>query len=223
MKIYYVGNLYENKIFNHPIFEQKLERKDYTPSNLSYINLKLCREDYNYLKSKLTDYRSTNKPIDNKRLIEILNKIDPFYSSQSALSRIYYEIIESEDGTKYGKEILSGLLFPLELNPRIKYYYGYGEEWNLVMEKTYTDENIARFRYILSINGVASINDIEKYKAQSEKNKLDLIKNITYYYKENVFNKQIIEKQIEPLKEQNILTKLMEDIEYLLQLLKQYN
>lgn len=221
MKIYYRGNLIENKDTDYSKFTKKYERDAFYISEQTPNGLKLSGSEFDYLKRELDNYRVTYEPIDNEHLIKILNKANAFYSEQCAFSSVIFEIIESEDGKKYGKELLTGLMFPLPVNPQIKYYYGFNEKYDLFLEKTYTDDNVARFRYILTPLSVASINEVENYK--SKKDKTNFIRSITYYYKENVFKKQIIEKEIEPLKEQNILTKLMEEIEYLLQLLKQYN
>lgn len=221
MKIYYRGNLIENNDTDYSKFTKKYERDAFYISQQTPNGLKLSGSEFDYLKKELDNYRVTYEPINNEHLIKILNKAKAFYSEQCAFSSVIFEIIESEDGKKYGKELLTGLMFPLPVKPQIKYYYGFNEKYDLFLEKTYTDDNVARFRYILTPLSVASINEVENYK--SKKDKTNFIRSITYYYKENVFKKQIIEKEIEPLKEQNILTKLMEEIEYLLQLLKQYN
>lgn len=224
MKVYYVGSLYDNSSTDYSKFVANSSIGTFDTKGLNRTNLKIDYEDFDYLISNLRNFRVVFEGIDDKRLIRILNKSNlNLYRCSSSFSSIIFEIIESEDGTKYGKEILTGLLFPLELNPQTKYFYGRNGAWNLEMEKTYIDNNIARFRYILSINEVASLNKIEQYKSKSKSDLNDFIKNLATKHNENVFKKQIIEKEIEPLKEQNALTKLMEEIEYLLQLLKQYN
>ena len=224
MKVYYVGSLYDNSSTDYSKFVANSSIGILDTKNLNRTNLKIDYEDFDYLISNLRHYRTVFEGIDDKRLIRILNNSNlNLYKGNSSFSSVIFEIIESEDGTKYGKEILTGLIFPLELNPQTKYFYGRNGAWNLEMEKTYIDDNIARFRYILSINEVASLNKINQYKSKSKSDLNDFIRNLTNKYNENVFKKQIIEKEVEPLKEQNILTKLMEEIEYLLQLLKQYN
>lgn len=224
MKIYYVGCLYENSSTDYSKFVVNSNIGTFDTKNLNRIYLKIDYEDFDYLISNLRHHRTIFEGIDDKRLIRILNKSNlNLFRGYASFSSLIFEIIESQDGTKYGKELLTGLFFPLELNPQTKYFYGRNGAINLEMEKTYIDDNIARFRYILSINEVASLNKINQYKSKSKSDLNDFIKNLTNKYNENVFKKQIIEKEIEPLKEQNILTKLMEEIEYLLQLLKKYN
>lgn len=224
MKIYYVGNLYENNSTDYSKFVSNSSNESFDTRDLKRINLKIDYEDFDYLISNLRHHRTVFEGISDKRLIRILNNSDlSLFRGYSSFSSVIFEIIESEDGTKYGKEIITGLLFPLELNPKTKYFYGRNGAWKLEMERTYTDDNLARFRYILSINEVASLNEIERYKSKSTRDLNDFIRNLTTKHNEIVFKKKIIEKETEPLKEQNILTKLMEEIEYLLQLLKQHN
>ena len=224
MKVYYVGNLYENNSTDYSKFVSNSSNESFDTRDLKRINLKIDCEDFDYLISNLRHHRTVFEGINDKRLIRILNDSDlSLFRGYSSFSAVIFEIIESEDGTKYGKEIITRLLFPLELNPKTKYFYGRNGAWKLEMERTYTDDNLARFRYILSINEVASLNKINQYKTKSKSDLNDFIKNLTTKYNENVFKKKIIEKETEPLKEQNILTKLMEEIEYLLQLLKQHN
>ena len=211
MKIYYVGYLYPNCSSDKSKYVAKFEKDYYYCSDLNYFNLEIEARECNYLKENLIDYSGVMSGIDDKKIIEILNKA---YKGLSRLldykERIIYEIIIDEDGNKYGKELFTELLFPLEINPKIEYFYNRNNRWTLSLQQTYTDDNLARFQYILSIDEVASLNTINNFKdIQKNKKNFDVyISKIKELYNENVFKKQIVEKEVEPLIEQNILTKL---------------
>lgn len=226
MKIYYVGCLYPNSSNDKSKYVAKFEKDYYYTSNLNSFSLGIETIECNYLKQNLLDYSGVMAGITNEKLIKILNKAYKGLSrTRNFEERIVYEIIVAENGNKYGKELFTGLLFPLEINPKIEYFYNTNNLWTLSLQQTYTDDNLARFEYILSIDEVASLNTVNKFKdIQKNKKNFDMyVSKIKELYNENVFKKQIIEKEVEPLIEQNILTKLMEEIEYLLELLKQYN
>ena len=226
MKIYYVGSLFPNGSSDKSKYVAKFEKDYYYISDLNHFSLRIEANECNYLKENLRNYSGVMAGITNEKLIKILNKAYKGLSRTAKLEeRIIYEIIVDEEGNKYGKELFTGLLFPLAINPKIEYFYNTNNMWTLSLKQTYTDDNMARFEYILSIDEVASLNTVNKFKdiQKNKKNFEVYISTIKELYNENVFKKQIIEKETEPLKEQNILTKLMEEIEYLLQLLKQYN
>ena len=226
MKVYYLGSLFANSSSDKSKYVAKFEKDYYYITNLNHFNLEIEATECEYLKDHLSIYSGVMAGITDEKLIKILNKsYKGLNRTRNREERIIYEIIVDKDGYKYGKELFTGLLFPLEINPKIEYFYNRNNMWTLSLNQTYTNDNMARFEYILSIDGVASLNTINKYRdIQKNKKNFDVyISTIKKLYNENVFRKPIIEKEVEPLKEQNILTKLMEEIEYLLGLLKQYN
>jgi len=77
---------------------------------------------------------------------------------------------------------------------------------------------MAKTKYAVVFNQVASKNMIDEYKR-----KILLRGKIKKLYKKNVFQKEIVKKKEKVLEVQNEHTKLMEDIELLLQLLKKQN
>ena len=120
---------------------------------------------------------------------------------------IIYEIVESIDGNYYGKELLTGLLFPIREKAIVEYFYNYDNDHSIEKRFTYKDDNIDRFKYILHEDDVASINKVEEYLNKRDETKY--IANIKALHNENVFNKEIILKENEPLETQNELTILM--------------
>lgn len=153
--------------------------------------------------------------ITDETILEYLNDTE-FYITNN-FSKIIYEQIEDENGNLYAKELLTGLLFPYtsDDNSTINYSND-GKEIKRIW--TRLDDNMAKTKYTVVQNQVASKNMINEYKR-----KILLRGKIVKLYNENVFKKQIIEKKEKILEQQSEYTKLMEDIELLLQILKKQN
>lgn len=225
MKVYYCGKLIPSQAVTDT-FKTTLVKSSVYKSDLNRNTLRLNVEDFNYLRDKLHLWLHVYSGITDDKLIRILDSIPNFLSTNFYHTTvIVYEIVEDVDGNKYGKELITGLLFPLYINPNSKYFYGRGDNCNLELERTFTNTNIARFKYILKEDEVASINIVNEYlELQGNKGELNKFKkNITQLYNENVFKNEIILKDEEPLEKENEITKIMEDIEFILNLLKQYN
>ena len=205
MKIYEVGFITEND--SNDLSKIKLITTlpiDKTPfnENNEYTGLPTLR-------------RSSFKEITDETILKYLNDIS-FYITNNH-STIIYEKFEDENGNSYAKEILTGLLFPLTLDDNSTTNYTQNDD---IINKvwTRTDDNMAKIKYTVVFNQIASKNMIDEYQR-----KILLRKKIKKLYNENVFQKEIVKKKEKVLETQNEHTKLMEDIELLLELLKKQN
>lgn len=153
--------------------------------------------------------------ITDKTILKYLDDT-PFYISGN-YSTIIYEIFEDINGNLYAKELLTGLLFPFTSDDNSTTNYSLND--NMIEKNwSHTDDNMAKTKYTVIFNQVASKNMINEYKR-----KIVLRGKIVKLYDENVFQKEIFEKRKKILETQNEHTKLMEDIELLLELLKKQN
>ena len=229
MKIYYVGDLYSVKLKNETI------DTDITIEYRKYFDF----ERINSFQSKLTDkefakfktiqkWKNIRDGITDTELQQIIDKVFTDFSKENCVfeEQIVFELIEDKNGNFYGKEILTGLLFPLIKNPVFsKYTYNVNYNSSYVRKTSiYLDGNLVRTGSILDMNSIATVNYIEKYNTKNNgDNKTKFFNNLKKLYNENVFKNEIIEKIKEPTLEQSELTKLLEQIEYLLCLLKQHS
>ena len=222
MKLYYVGNIVcakEIKPFEINIMYSKLF--DHRSENNS--NFRFSNKIFNYICNYLPYYKNDYEGITNNELIEYLKLIPDFdlYYQHLQKEKIVVEIIEDESGMFYGKELLTGLLFPLNNKPADTIFYYAVGQYESKIEKidTYKDKNLERFACILILNEAANANYINSYISKNKDNK-SFISSITKYCNDNVFNKEIVEKEKEPDLRQNEITKIMGTIEYLLNLIK---
>ena len=221
MKVYYNGTIYKS---NYSKIDElfKLEyqfncsHKNKTITNRFNLN----DEEFKYFKSNIIKYDGHKKGIQDVKIDEMLDTVEfslRYYTTQN----IIYEIVEDKDGNKYAKEIITGLIFPLgKYYDRTYFYSIFSEE--IIKEVTYTNNNLARFRAIVKQEGVASINEIDTYVSNQGASSYgkNFKSNLKSLFNENVFNKEIILKEKEELESQDDTTILMEDIEYILNLLK---
>jgi len=224
MKIYYNGTIYKS---NYSKIDElfKLEYQiNCSHKNKIIINtFNLNDEEFKYFKSNISKYNLDKKGIQDEKISKMLDKVE-FYLSYYTTQGIIYEIVEDKEGNKYAKEILTGLLFPLGKYYDRNYFYSIVND-EITKEVTYTNYNLARFRTIVKQDGVASINEIDTYindKGTTTYGK-NFKSNLKSLYNENVFNKEIILKETEELEKQDDATILMEDIEYIINLLKVKN
>ena len=204
MKIYHVGFIVENDsndlskikvITTLPISE--------TPFKPSY--------ECNGLPTLWPGYGN----ITDKTILKYLDDT-MFYISDNC-STIIYERFEDQNGNLYAKELLTGLLFPFTSDDNSATNYSLND--NMIEKNwSHTDDNMAKTKYTVVFNQIASKNMIDEYKR-----KILLRGKIKKIYNENVFQKEIVKKQEKELQKQNEHTKLMEDIELLLELLKKQN
>ena len=228
MKVYYKGEL----IFNVDKKESQHVIHTYLKepiNNRTIGNLRnnLDARDYSYLNENLFFWKKNKKGIQSHALIPILKELTYYFEDNSRINfeNIIYEIVEDTDGNLYGKEILTNLLFPLYSKRTTEFYFCLNNDYRLECRDISKNDNMARFAYILYTDGVASINDVNKYLEHKNNGygADEFEEKIKFYYNENVFAKEIVLKEIEPLEKQNEITKLMEEIEYALELIKQFN
>jgi len=154
---------------------------------------------------------------------------------------IIYEIVNDEFGNTYGKEIISGLIFPIsfpednkttyEIKDKSYKYVSYIEH-KLYIEETpkYNHPNYQQISNIITNQEYANELDLENYKNRftnsfNHKQKLKKhLKKLSSSYKTNIFNiKPTINEKKSPTLEQDDTIKIMENIEYLLIKLANHN
>lgn len=192
-----------------------------TPGNISRILTKLSPENFEYLKSNLGKWNRSYDPISDKTLIEIFDKLERFFKPEIYIETyIIFEIIQDEDENLYGKELLTGMLFPVLTDSQCDYFYNYNEDERITCRLTSKHNNFLKLNYVISDCDVATQNQIEKYIGKKNNR---FKRKIQKLYKANVFKKEVIQKKEKVFEKQNQHTKLMEDIELLLELLKKQN
>lgn len=232
MKVYYRGQLLKTDIDDFNNWHKLFEEKDFDIKKYDHLLSVLTPEEIKYIKKHLVEWKINKYGIGDTTLINILNKIRlrPFNTSYYDDIYIIYELIEDVNGNFYGKEMLTGLLFPILKNEKILYTYTFKKimkDTIPTLEKKVIckDSNLAKFTIISTLERVASINEVNRYnELKNKKNDYDkFINQVTDKYNENVFCNEIIEKKKTCPEKQNEQTKIMENIEYYLLLLKKYN
>ena len=189
--------------------------------------------------------------ITDPTIIKILDReygdlISNWYGTET-YGTIIYERVVDEDGNIYGKEILTGSLFPLdeEADKSIGYKeytiqkssnYYYGSDFILTVKQRFKHKNFARITTITGANRVASPNEVDEYKTQYDtgfrhgKKKESFLRRITEFSKTNtlldeveVFTLKPKKKEKKEREEQASITKSMENVEFLIQRLKKVN
>lgn len=205
----------------------------------------------NYLKSlsnRITEFETFQ--IDDEEIIKILNKeysnTQHYYSANSTYEEIIYERVEDQEGNIYAKELLTGSLFPIECDGTIetKVYTikrlvtngSIADYCDLTISSDSNHVNYARIEKIVTDYKIASPNDVENYKTQfdggfrHQKAKEKFLRKIREDSMSNTLDSEVEVYPIKPKKKekrkresQNITTKCMENIEYLIQKLKKVN
>lgn len=230
--------------------EEKIEKDN--GKEFHNIDSKSNRQLAKYLGSILD--KLENKEffeITDPSIIKILDKeykdLSCKWWAEEAYGSIIYERVVDEDGNIYGKEVLTGSLFPLdeeadklsgykeyEIQKSSNYYYG--SDFVLIIRQRYKHQNFARITTITTSNRVASPNEVDNYRTQydtgfrHEKKKAALLRRITEFSKTNTLLDEVEVFSIKPKKkekkereEQASITKSMENVEFLIQRLKKVN
>lgn len=230
--------------------EEKIEKDN--GKEFHNIDSKSNRQLAKYLGSILD--KLENKEffeITDPSIIKILDKeykdLSCKWWAEEAYGSIIYERVVDEDGNIYGKEVLTGSLFPLdeeadklsgykeyEIQKSSNYYYG--SDFVLIIRQRYKHQNFARITTITTSNRVASPNEVDNYRTQydtgfrHEKKKAALLRRITEFSKTNTLLDEVEVSSINPKKkekkereEQASITKSMENVEFLIQRLKKVN
>ena len=167
------------------------------------------------------------------------------YDGISSRDEIIYEKVSDEEGNIYGREILTGSLFPIASDTSIdvkEYEVEKNKAWSneidftLTITQNFKHRNYARLETILVDNEVASPNEIEEYKTRfdtgfrHEKKKEEFLRRIRENSNTNTLIDEVEVSVIKPKKKekkqretQDNTTKVMESIEYLIRKLKKIN
>lgn len=167
------------------------------------------------------------------------------YDGISSRDEIIYEKVSDEEGNIYGREILTGSLFPIASDTSIdvkEYEVEKNQAWSneidftLTITQSFKHRNYARLETILVDNEVASPNEIEEYKTRfdtgfrHEKKKEEFLRRIRENSNTNTLIDEVEVSVIKPKKKekkqretQDNTTKVMESIEYLIRKLKKIN
>lgn len=205
----------------------------------------------NYLKSlsnRITEFETFQ--IDDEEIIKILNKeysnTQHYYIDNSAYEEIIYERVEDQDGNIYAKELLTGSIFPISCDGAVetKVYTvkrlvtngSIVDYCDLTISSDSNHVNYARIEKIVTDYKIASPNDVENYKTQfdsgfrHQKAKEKFLSKVREDSMSNTLDSEVEVFPIKPKKKekrkresQNITTKCMENIEYLIQKLKKVN
>lgn len=205
----------------------------------------------NYLKSlsnRITEFETFQ--IDDEEIIKILNKeysnTQHYYIDNSAYEEIIYERVEDQDGNIYAKELLTGSIFPISCDGAVetKAYTvkrlvtngSIVDYCDLTISSDSNHVNYARIEKIVTDYKIASPIDVENYKTQfdggfrHQKAKEKFLSKIREDSMSNTLDSEVEVYPIKPKKKekrkresQNITTKCMENIEYLIQKLKKVN
>ena len=167
------------------------------------------------------------------------------YDGISSRDEIIYEKVSDEEGNIYGREILTGSLFPIASDTSIdvkEYEVEKNQAWSneidftLTITQNFKHRNYARLETILVDNEVASPNEIEEYKTRfdtgfrHEKKKEEFLRRIRENSNTTTLIDEVEVSVIKPKKKekkqretQDNTTKVMESIEYLIRKLKKIN
>jgi len=153
------------------------------------------------------------------------------YYSERYKMPIVFEKILSEDGIEYGREIHSNLIFPI--GKKIKPSYELMREYShidLKITYNFSFPSLDKCGCVIYNTGIANQNEVDEYLNMftgmfKSRKKTKHIAKVTEFYKTNVFNREIkfTEPKPKSILEQSLETKLMEDIELMLEKVKKYN
>lgn len=224
----------------------KLNGKDF--ANIDSKSQKILTNYLKSLSNRITEFETFQ--IDDEEIIKILNKeysnTQHYYIDNSTYEEIIYERVEDQDGNIYAKELLTGSIFPISCDGAVetKVYTvkrlvtngSIVDYCDLTISSDSNHVNYARIEKIVTDYKIASPNDVENYKTQfdggfrHQKAKEKFLSKIREDSMSNTLDSEVEVYPIKPKKKekrkresQNITTKCMENIEYLIQKLKKVN
>lgn len=245
---YYKGKLFLNSELNENIISLGYYQ------GCSFDCDDLYKKEYNRLNSKdsgvlidfLFNHLGEYREVNDKKIINILESI--FRDIRVAFDRnnhfdIVYEKFVDVNGIEYGKELHTGLIFPLsQRNDFVKRVYEIESEYISYSKYNYKMKIIENYNLptlslceaVILENGIANQNEVLEYQnrfnegfRRNKKRKYfeDVVRS---WYNENVYTGEIIPYIEEPKKKierlsQSSETKVMDNIEYLLMQLSKVN
>lgn len=254
--VYYKGFIYYKSDLNNKIIERKIADTGYKHTiyideiNLSYSESKLDKKLKNLLINEIYESSLINNYSIKKELVNYFNKIVSddiinLYSdivSTYNIDEIIYEIVKDNNGDLYGKELYTGLLFPIlsRKNFEIDYKIDFEKKekgQDIILKGTPNVNFSGLYKCNLFIvgNKIADKNEIDEYVNKynhgfrKEKRKKEHIYFIKTLYNKNVFAENFkledmeSNKKVKELEHESIETSLMEEIEYNLLMLKDIN
>lgn len=234
MKMFYKGVIcYNNYVYHDNILLGQVNAFKFDRYS-SLIPNNINQEDENTLIDYINNHLYSQLTIDNQEIIHIIKK---YFKSELKINAaninvpIIYEIINDIDNNKYGKELYSGLIFPIFVSNDINTKYRLtmnildGQRQVSIEKKTdFNISSVASLKTVIVEKGIANNNEILKYQNNfmplfKKFKKQKFIDNITKLYNMNVYYEEIIEQKpvIIERKKPNKEISIMENIEYLLQ------
>ena len=226
-KIYYIGYLSTNDSKDTKIFKNIYSTHPIDFSILTKEKLKLSTYDYICFRNFLSEFENNYSIITDKKFIELEKKSDlTAYRHMDNTPNFIFEIVKDIDGYSYAREILTQQLFPILTDEEIKkdIRFNYNNDNKLERIFTYENPKISKINYAFYHFEIATKNEANEYIAKNtKKTRINKhIKSVNKYYNENVFSEKIILKEDKQLEQQDEITKLMEEIEFELSVLKHY-
>ena len=201
----------------------------------SVNNDKIMNQDYRiiskYIENNISTIRKTGLKITSMEINSILKRILYYQETEfcNYCLDIIYEKFEDIHGNYYGKELLTGCIFPIynEKKETITYYLSqFKQAFDLEIIKKYKISSIDKCESIIEEEQVADNNEVIAYIHQFDKGinkrkkKKQFTDKITELFNKNVFNEEIKLKEKEKKEitkqTQSVGTQVMENIEYLL-------
>ena len=238
MTKYFVGTLKQlgsNKIKLGTVYTVKKEWRNYASQTL-----KVCTSGYrNFFFEKMFAMYEGNSYNDlSADELQIINNF--LNKNKKNTYSVIYEIVTDQNGCVYGKELLSGLLFPINeyanYTSKIAFEIGwiYGDNECRDCYLTQTTEchhaNYEHIEFVITNHSVATQNDLDNYRERytnsfNHKHKLKKhLKLLSNSFKSNVFsNPPVFDETSLPPLEPSTESLLMDNIEYLLLKLSNYN
>ena len=228
MKQYYKGTICNVQSIESKslLCIQSLDMGYFYDQKLDNFVFKNIKDEKNVRKSLL--YGLVEKPIKDffgKQLEDGSIEFDLKYKTSPSIE-IIYEIVKYKKLT-FAKELYTGKMFPL-VNTNFKFSFETkllsNQSCTITLHLESNNNSIMNKTSVVVINSkYATPNEVEKYMNKfnkgffKEKKKNKYIEKINVLYKENVFNTEIKE---EPREKQNKEALIMENIEYLIEKIK---
>lgn len=238
MTKYFVGTLKQlgsNKIKLGTVYTVKKEWRNYASQTL-----KVCTSGYRnfFFEKMFAMYEGKSYNDLSADELQIINNF--LNKNKKNTYSVIYEIVTDQNGCVYGKELLSGLLFPIneyanylsKSSFEIGWIYGDNECRDCYLTQTTEchHANYEHIEFVITNHTVATQNDLDNYRERytnsfNHKHKLKKhLKLLSNSFKSNVFsNPPVFDENPLSALEPTTESVLMDNIEYLLLKLSNYN